>query len=362
MKIAFIIYGSLDKITGGYIYDKHLVEFLEQSEHEIDVIPFPETSYWKSIRHNFQNKFYDKLTSQQYDIILQDELCHPSLFWLNRTIHEKVQTPIIGIVHALKTGLHQNIFTKFLIKLIESQYLKSVDGLIFISEYTRNQTQDLTTIDVPDIIAYPAGNRLSGETTPEEIRKKIPTKGPLNLLYLGAITENKQLHRILETLIRFSGGAFQLSIAGKFNCSKHYEQKVLRLIEEAEKLHSINFLGQLSSETAIANLFKTHHLLILPSRSEGLPLVVLEAASFGLPSITTKRSAADEFIRDKKNGILINPDEQSQLYEVLSILNSDRALLTSMSLNVFRSFKDHPTWSQTGNKVEKFLLSFQESK
>ena len=361
MKIAFIIYGDLNKITGGYIYDKHLVDYLEQSNHEIDVIPLPDTSYWKTIRHNFQKNFYEKLTDQHYDLILQDELCHPSLFWLNKSIRNQLKCPIVTIVHALKTDLHQNIVTKFLIKLIESRYLQSVDGFIFISEYTRNQAKALTTTHTPWVIAYPAGDRLSAKATREEIHKKIPAVGPLNLLYLGALTENKQLHLILKTLTRFPEGKIQLSIAGQFNCSKRYEKKIQRLADQASNRHSINFLGQITSKTELANLLQTHHLLTLPSLSEGLPLVVLEAASFGVPSITTERSAAGEFIQNKKNGILIDPEEHSALHDTLSHLNADRELLSDMSRNVYHSFEDHPTWTETGKKIEKFLYSFQES-
>jgi glycosyltransferase involved in cell wall biosynthesis len=265
-------------------------------------------------------------------------------------------------VHALKTGLHQKFFTKFLIKSIETLYLQSVDGFIFISEYTKEETNALTTIDATQwIIAYPAGDRLPGQTTPEEINKKIPAGGPLNLLYLGAITENKQLHLILETLNCFTREIFQLTIAGKFNCSKIYEKKIRRLAEQARNMHTINFSGEITSNTEIANLFKTHHLLTLPSLSEGLPLVVLEAASFGVPSITTARSAAGEFIQNKKNGVLIDPEDQSALFHTLSHLNRNREILREMSLNVYRSFKQHPTWDETGEKIEKFLSTYTES-
>ncbi|MBD3274535.1 MAG: glycosyltransferase [Candidatus Marinimicrobia bacterium] len=361
MKIAFIIYGDLDRITGGYIYDKHLVEYLTRSNHNIDVISLPDTWYLKSVEHNFQKKFYNTLAAQQYDIILQDELCHPSLFRMNRSIRSEFQNPIITIVHALKTGLHQNFFTKFLIKSIESSYLQTVDGFIFISQYTKEETNALTTIDAPWIIAYPAGDRLPGQTTPEEIIKKIPAGVPLNLLYLGAITENKQLHRILETLSRFPAGEFQISVAGKFNCSKRYEKKIRRLARQAGKMHSVKFLGEITDKTALANLFKTHHLLTLPSLSEGLPLVILEAASFGVPSITTQRSAAGEFIQNNKNGVLIDPEDQSAIYDTLSHLNANRELLSDMSRNVYRSFENHPTWDQTGEKIEKFLSTYTES-
>jgi glycosyltransferase involved in cell wall biosynthesis len=360
LKIAFIIYGDLDSITGGYIYDKYLVEYLKRSNHDIDVISFPDTWYVQSVGHNFQKKFYNTLAAQQYDIILQDELCHSSLFLLNKSIRNQLKCPIVTIVHALKTGLHRNIVTKFLIKLIESRYLQSVDGFIFISEYTKEETSALTAIDAPGIIAYPAGDRLPGQTTPEEIIKKIPAGGPLNLLYLGAITENKQLHLILETLNCFTREIFQFTVAGKFNCSKRYEKKIRRLADKAGNMHTINFSGEITSNSEIANLFKTHHLLTLPSLSEGLPLVVLEAASFGVPSITTARSAAGEFIQNKKNGILINPEDQSALLRTLSHLNRNREILSDMSLNVYSSFKQHPTWDETGAKIEKFLSTYTE--
>ena len=46
MRIGFIIYGSLDTLTGGYLYDKIVVQGLMDLGHEVEVISLPAGTYF----------------------------------------------------------------------------------------------------------------------------------------------------------------------------------------------------------------------------------------------------------------------------------------------------------------------------
>ena len=45
MHIALVIYGSLNEVSGGFLYDRKLVEHLQQRGHEVTVISLPWRSY-----------------------------------------------------------------------------------------------------------------------------------------------------------------------------------------------------------------------------------------------------------------------------------------------------------------------------
>ena len=64
----------------------------------------------------------------------------------------------------------------------------------------------------------------------------------------------------------------------------------------------------------------------LPSRSEGLPRVALEAAARGRAIIGGNRAGIPDVVEDGVNGFLVDPDDAEQLAELLVRILSDRAL------------------------------------
>jgi glycosyltransferase involved in cell wall biosynthesis len=64
-------------------------------------------------------------------------------------------------------------------------------------------------------------------------------------------------------------------------------------------------------------------VLCLPSRREGLPTVVLEAAAAGVPAIVSRATGAVESVVDGETGILIDVDDHSGLVKAVNALASD---------------------------------------
>lgn len=61
----------------------------------------------------------------------------------------------------------------------------------------------------------------------------------------------------------------------------------------------------------IDEVWKTHHMLVLPSRSEGLPLTIMEAMMAGRPVITTDAGGNAELLEDGVSGYIALPVETS---------------------------------------------------
>ena len=67
-------------------------------------------------------------------------------------------------------------------------------------------------------------------------------------------------------------------------------------------------------------------LVCLPSRSEGLPRVALEAACRGRAIVGGNRAGIPDVVHDEENGVLVDPDDAAGLAEVLVRLLSNREL------------------------------------
>ena len=90
MKVGLIIYGTLETVSGGYLYDRKLVEYLQQQGDEVSLISLPWSRYGRHLLYNFSGRIRQQLRKLDVDILLQDELNHPSLFLMNRWFRELV--------------------------------------------------------------------------------------------------------------------------------------------------------------------------------------------------------------------------------------------------------------------------------
>ena len=84
--VGLLIYGSLSTISGGFIYDRNLVRYLRESGDRVDVISLPWRPYGVSLLDNLNAGLRRRLAQAAFDVLVQDELVHPSCFWLNQRL------------------------------------------------------------------------------------------------------------------------------------------------------------------------------------------------------------------------------------------------------------------------------------
>jgi hypothetical protein len=137
VRIGLIIYGSLDTLTGGYLYDRLLDEHLRRQGDHVDIISLPWRTYGRHLGDNFSLNLYGRLRHAPFDALLQDELNHPSLFWLNQRLRRDVRYPIVTIVHLLRCSEPRPAWHNRLYRWVERRYLIGLDGLVFNSQTTQ---------------------------------------------------------------------------------------------------------------------------------------------------------------------------------------------------------------------------------
>jgi glycosyltransferase involved in cell wall biosynthesis len=356
MRVGLVIYGGLETISGGYLYDRMLVEHLRGQGDQVEVISLPWRGYGRRLLDNLSAPLRRRLQAEHYDILLQDELNHPSLFWLNR--RNRLPYPIVSVVHHLRSSELRPRWQNRLYLQVERRYLCSVDGFILNSQTTRRAVES-AGIDLagkPHTVAYPAGDQLRPEITEAEIARRAGEPGPLRLLFLGNLIARKGLHMLLGALQRLQPEAARLSVVGSQQVDPAYVRAIRRQIEQGGLSGRVQLLGSLPGE-ALAACLRSQHLLVVPSTYEGYGIVYLEGMGFGLPAIATTAGAAGEIITHGVDGCLILPGDVAALAQGLGRLASDRVRLQEMSLAARRRYLAQPTWEQTAGQVRAFLLA-----
>jgi glycosyltransferase involved in cell wall biosynthesis len=342
MKIGFVIYGSLEILSGGYLYDRTLVEYLRTQGDIVELTSLSWRNYAALLTDNLTFKLPPNL-----DILIQDELNHPSLIGANRSPHPY---PVISLVHHMRSSELRSAWQNRLYRSVEKRYLSSVDGFIFNSQTTQKVVNGLLVSEKPSIIAYPPTDRF-GDAIPVDEIKTRAANNPLQIIFLGNIIERKGLHILLEALGHQTAD-IKLDIVGSLDSEPKYAQAMQAKASGLKP--KITFHSALDRDP-LKKLLRAAHVLVVPSSYEGFGIVYLEGMSFGLPAIGTTAGAAGEIITNNKNGFLIEPNDPASLAAILDSLAQDRAWLTRLSVNARNRYIQQPAWDQTANQIRTFL-------
>ena len=345
MKIGLVIYGSLDTLSGGYLYDRKLVDYLRSQGDTVEVISLPWRNYAAHLTDNFRSRLPSNL-----DVLIQDELNHPSLIFANQGKHPY---PIVSLVHHLRCSELRPKWQNAFYRVVEKQYLQSVDGFIFNSQTTKSVVHGLLVNRKPSIVAYPPTDRFGNPISDGEITERGKSE-VLRILFLGNVIERKGLHTLLQA-VNIQPSAFRVDIVGSLEPEPEYAKKMQEFIT-TNNLSSFVFLhGPLDNEPLIEKL-RQAHALVVPSSYEGFGIVYLEGMCFGLPAVGTTAGAAGEIISDGIDGFLIEPEDVNLLASRLKVINERREILIQMSLAARSRYLRQPKWEQSASEIREFLL------
>lgn len=353
MRVALVIYGLLETVSGGYLYDRKLVDQLRARDHDVTIVSRPWRDYAHHLGDNFSPAWRRTLRTLDVDLILEDELNHPSLVFAPRPGRpDGSHPPIVTVVHHLRVSEEHPALMRTLYRAIEAHYLRRADAFIFNSKTTCQSVEALRTTLPPHIIAYPAGDHVS---TPESLaghEADRPAGAPLHVAFVGNLIPRKGLHTVLAALA-LTDAPIELSIAGNDTADPQYIARMHAQVEQTGIHDRVHFLGPLSDAERAA-LYSRCDLLALPS-FEGFGIVYLEAMAFGRPVIASTLGAAHEIVNAGDNGFLVAPDDADALARYLTALARDPDLLAQMSAAARVRFAAFATWDQSTTRIAEFL-------
>lgn len=178
------------------------------------------------------------------------------------------------------------------------------------------------------IQVVPEGVEISRFDSVPADRGRLPgDPADVRLGIVGSITERKGQDRVLTVFERAlpAHPQLRLFIVGDTSGSAEDAAYLASLpLREHPRLH---FLGQ---QADIPLIMKALDLLLVPSRHEGMGMVILEAMAAGLPVIGARAGGIPEVVVDGETGLLFEGDSPEDLLRCIRLLASDAGIRRRM--------------------------------
>lgn len=353
MNAAFLLYGTLDDLSGGFLYDRMLVKYLEREGDRVDVVSLGRPGYGRALLRNLSGTVARRLTKGAFDVILEDELAHASLCGTNRRLKASCARPVVSIVHHLRCSEKWPHWQTRIYSEIERLYLDSVDAFIFNSTTTRESVQLLLGRTVDNVVAFPSAAHVNSPLSEREVRNRACRKGAFEVLFLGNIIRRKQLHVLVQAISHVVGNC-RLTVIGDPDRDTDYVAEIEAMIERMGLASRVVFRG-CATDAELASCLRESHLLVMPSAYEGFGIAYLEAMAFGLPAIGTPSGGAREVISEGRDGFLVPSGDVWALTKRVQMLHDNRTRLAEMGCRALATYRSRPTWDDCGSAIHAFL-------
>jgi len=154
--------------------------------------------------------------------------------------------------------------------------------------------------------------------------------GIVEILCVGRLTPAKGQHLLLDALrqLLYQGHNVRLRLAGNGPDEPSLRAQAQRL----NLTDHVVFEGPVNQDR-IRSVYAQADLFCLPSFAEGLPVVLMEAMSMGIPCVTTEITGIPELIGNGIEGLLVPPSDLDALVRALATLIHDDTLRSSMAVN-----------------------------
>ena len=168
----------------------------------------------------------------------------------------------------------------------------------------------------------------------------------------GHLIRVKGFDVVIEALrlARDQGVEINLVVAGE----GEERETLIRLADRCGVLQNLYLLGNQSHEQVL-RLMKNCLFFVLPSRAEGLPLVIAEAMACGKAVVATRVDGSAEIVQDGRTGLLVASEDAPSLAQALIKLYTDSVLRDTLAKQGKERALREYNWEAIANQYLKLF-------
>ncbi|ONG47283.1 glycosyl transferase family 1 [Pseudoroseomonas deserti] len=344
-RLALLVPGPFGSISGGYGYDRRLVEGFRAGGHEIEVVelagrhPLPDDAAEATARAALE-----ALPEGVRPIV--DGLGLPAFA---PVLDQLVARGGIGLIHhptAIEPG-----FTE-----AEHATLKARESAIFQRLPRLVATSRLTADRLP--LEFGADPARIGVVEPgtDPAPRSLGSGGPgCAILAVGVLTKRKGHDVLMKALARLPDLDWTLTIAGAPRDPVHAEG-LKALAQELAIEQRVTFAGEVTAE-ALEALYARADIFALATHWEGYGMAAAEALARGLPLALTAGGAIADLM-PKEAGVMAAPGDVTSLSRAMRRPIYDRALRAEMADAAWAAGQRLPRWT---DRAEAFAAEIDKA-
>ena len=172
---------------------------------------------------------------------------------------------------------------------VERALERVTDGLIHVSDYEARTYR--AKVGVPRCPAYVVRNGIS----PEEFVAPAREPNPADLLYVGILRDLKGFDVLLAALAAMKGRGLAPTLLAVGYGEDADTTRYRAFIHEHGLADQVRFSSPMPAREA----FGKAKLMVVPSRAESMPYIVLEAAAAGIPLVATDVGGIPEILQGR---------------------------------------------------------------
>jgi glycosyltransferase involved in cell wall biosynthesis len=333
-ELVFVVQGRIDQLTGGYLYDRHIVDGLRARGRKVRVVELGADD-----RETTFAELADGTTTVIDGLALPDLEEAVMAHWCRLRLVALVHHPL-----AEETGLSRAAAERLI--QLEAAALQRCRGVLCPSPKT---AAAIEAYGVPSdrIVAIPPG-------TAKPARPLRPRRGPLrSLLCVAALTPRKGHQVLVEALARIRDFDWQLLCVGSLDRDPHTARAIRRKIFATRLGRRITLAGEQPPQV-VMRAYRAAEIFVLPSFHEGYGMALAEAMAHGLPIIATAAGAIPETV-PRDAGLLVPPGDAAALARALRRVIAEPALAARLAAGSRVAGARLPDWRHAVEQWERSL-------
>lgn len=342
----FAIPGDLRSPTGGYAYDRRVIDLLPTFGVNIQHVRLPGSFPLPSARDLEDTRSALAAVANGAPLIV-DGLAYGAF---PQAIVDSLQGRVIALVHHplfLETGLPHA--RKVELKATEEIALARADHVIVTSRTTARILVEHMGLSHDKVTVAEPGTDPACRAT--------GTGSPLTILAVGAVLPRKGYDLLVEALAPLTDLDWRLTIAGATDRHPEAVAALQSAIDQHGLQQRVTVAGKVVPAT-LDRFYESADLFVSASLFEGYGMVLAEAMARGLPIVTAAGGAASD-TAGKSAALHVEAGNVGELTTALRRALTDKKLRDNLADASWEAGRTLPTWQETARRVAAVVLGLR---